>query len=178
MHLHNRNDPAHVPAGTSRRTLTWVQNGQIVMTFLFSNSGSCASLAVERLPGFEHTVHNDGKLSGDRDRGALEPDLPSQRQSPGPQGAVGMHTREDGSCRLIKQCPQVCVTPARDVAVIVYLTRLIAPGSKPEPSTYGSRRLEVGRVLDRRDILRRGHRADAWDRHKQHGCLVPARRCE
>jgi hypothetical protein len=27
LHLHNRNDPAHVPAGTSRRTLTWAQNG-------------------------------------------------------------------------------------------------------------------------------------------------------
>ena len=116
------------------------------IALLLCGSGSAAHEAVERLPGLEHGVHDDGELSRYRDCGALEPDLLPECQPPASQGAVGGHAREDRGRRLVEQRPQVRVTPARDMAVIVHLARLIAPGGEAEPGTHRARRFEIGRI--------------------------------
>jgi hypothetical protein len=118
LHLHNRNDPAHVPTRTSSRTHDGGANGQKVMT---DGSGVAGGKPVERLAGFEHAMHDDGELPRHCDGCALEPELFSQLQPPGAQRTVGDHSREDRRCRLIKQSPQMNVPAARDMAAIINL---------------------------------------------------------
>src|SRR5208283_3014726 len=58
------------------------------------------------------------------------------------------------------------IAAARDVAIIVDLSRLVAPGRQAEPSADGPRLLEVSRFLDRGGEGHCSDRSDARDRHE------------
>ena len=78
----------HLGAPTDEATI-----GQIAMALFRFTSGGASSEALERLSALEHTVHDDGKLSGHCDRCALEPDLLAQRQPPGSKIAASGDSR-------------------------------------------------------------------------------------
>jgi hypothetical protein len=64
-----------------------------------------ASHCVEHLSSFQHTVHDNRKLSGDRDRGALEAQPLTQFKPPAPETVIvpGTGSCEDHRRRFVKQ---------------------------------------------------------------------------
>ena len=81
MHTIKRDDPAHVPAGTSR---------QRSQANAFARCGlSChAGGPVKELAGPQHRVHHDRELSGDCDGGTLEADPLLELVPPCPERAL------------------------------------------------------------------------------------------
>ena len=81
VHTIKRDDPAHVPAGTS---------GQRSQANAFARCGlSChAGGPVKELAGPQHRVHHDRELSGDGDGGTLEADPLLELEPPCPKGAL------------------------------------------------------------------------------------------
>jgi len=79
--------------------------------------GSCSSVEVR--PVLEHSMHDHGKLAGECDGGALEPDPLLQIESPGSQAAFHAASREQDDRCLIKAASHLGIAPSRDMAIII-----------------------------------------------------------
>ena len=81
VHPIKRDDPAHVPAGTS---------GQRSQANAFAKCGLSghAGGPVKQLAGPQHRVHHDRELSGDGDGGTLEADPFLELEPPCPERAL------------------------------------------------------------------------------------------
>ena len=81
VHTIKRDDPAHVPAGTS---------GQRSQANAFAKCGLSghAGGPVKQLAGPQHRVHHDRELSGDCDGGSLEADPLLELEPPCPERAL------------------------------------------------------------------------------------------
>lgn len=78
VHPIKRNGSAHVPTGTYPPA----------SCLLAELLGGRSSGLIEEFAGFQHRVHNDGKLSSDRDGGAFKPDPLAQFETPVSQCAL------------------------------------------------------------------------------------------
>src|SRR5918994_720089 len=167
VHPIKRNGSAHVPAGTSRRAQR--------LNAMRNRSGPCAEGPVEERAGFEHCMHRDRQFACNRNGGALKADALPEFEAPAPQAVVGRAAGQDDRRRFVEKPSQMAIAPAGNVAIIVDLSRLVAPGRQPQPGADRAGLLEVVRILNGGREGRRGDRADPGDRHKDATGLVLAR---
>lgn len=165
VHPIKRNGSAHVPAGTG--TLVGCSPTKLLR-------GS-DDLPVEQLSGFQHGMHDNGKLPRHRDGSALEADALSELQAPLSQGAFSSASGQDHAGGLEKKASDLVVTSSGDMAVVVDLTGLISSCGQAKPSADRTRRPEVGRIFNCGGEGRGSDDADAGDRHEQLAGLASAR---
>lgn len=111
-------------------------------------------------------MHDNGQFARDGDGSLFESDPLTQFQPPCSQGAISAGAGQvHGRC-LLKQASQMCITPSRDVPVVIDLARLIATRCQPEPCADRSGLPEVLGILDGCREGCRGDRPDAGDRHQ------------
>ena len=91
-------------------------------------SGGRAGGPIKELAASQHRVHDNGELARHGNGGAFEADPLPELAAPSLQAALGRTAGQDDRCRLKEKPPQVAITPAGDVAVIVDLSGLVAPG--------------------------------------------------
>ena len=155
VHPIKRNGSAHVPAETSQRA----QRPNAIL----KRSSHCPNSPVEERAGFQHRVHRNRQLSGHGNGSALEADPLPKLEAPSPQAPLSRAAGQDDGCGLKEKPSHLAVAPAGDMAVIVDLTRLVAPGGQPQPGADGAGLFEVVRILNGRCKGRRGDRADTGD---------------
>ena len=85
-------------------------------------SGGRAGGPIKELAASQHRVHDNGELARHGNGGALEADPLPELEAPSLQAALGRTAGQDDRCRLKEKPPQVAITPAGDVAVIVDLS--------------------------------------------------------
>lgn len=78
-------------------------------------------------------MHDNGKLTRDRNSSALEADLLLELETPGTQRAVSHGTRQDHGGRFIQQSAQMIVAAPGYMSVVIDLTRLVASGGQADP---------------------------------------------
>ena len=78
-------------------------------------------------------MHRDRQFACNRNGGSLKADSLPEFETPAPQAAVGRAAGQDDRRRFVEEPPQMAIAPAGYVAIIVDLSRLVAPGRQAKP---------------------------------------------
>ena len=153
VHPIKRNGSAHVPAGTSQRAQS--------LNAILNRLGGCADAPVEDGAGLEHRVHENSEFPRHGNGRPLEANSLPELKAPSAQAALGRAVGQDDGCRLKQKPSHMAIAPAGDMAVIVDLAGLVAPGGQAQPGADGTGPLEVLRILNGCCKGCRGDRPDA-----------------
>ena len=93
-------------------------------------------------------MYRDRQVACNRNGGALKADALPEFEAPAPQAAVGRAAGQDDRRRFVEKPSQMAIAPAGNVAIIVDLSRLVAPGRQPQPGADRAGLLEVVRILN------------------------------
>ena len=135
-------------------------------------------MRIEQLTCPEHGMHDHRQLACNRHGRSLRAEPFLQFQTPGSQCACLRRSGKDDGRSLVKQPPQLIVTAARDMAIVVDFARLVASGGQANPCTDRARVPEVGRIFHRRGEGGGRNSTDAWLRGEQAAAMILARRCD
>jgi hypothetical protein len=84
-------------------------------------------------------MHRDRQFACNRNGGALKADALPEFEAPAPQAVVGRAAGQDDRRRFVEKPSQMAIAPAGNVAIIVDLSRLVAPGRQPQPGADRAR---------------------------------------
>ena len=104
---------------------------------------------LERGPVHPDAMQNDGDLARDRDLRLFHADALGEAQAPGLQRRPALGPMKQDAGSLIEVGPEQTIAPARDLAVPIQLTRLLAARCQPEVRANLSGRTEARWIIDR-----------------------------